>query len=751
MANTRREEVNAPEMTPRQIELQRAFATPSEAGGASVGGAADSAAAGFTGAAKLFGQISDQIGKYADEVAIDKGLKEGAIAGFDPEFRPKGDLTLYAKAYDKAAIETYKGQMQVNLAGQLEKAYDANKDNPAKLATAMQGIRQGWMENIDRGLAPHVLPDFEATFNRKSLELSRASTREQLARAAETQQATLLQSLTQHLRSIDQAAYHSGLDEAADAALAGEVAAYKAKLSQRGADGKFLIEPKTQATMLRQVEEQASTGRLYAAFERLPSIDEKVALAKKFDDDFRNGTGAAAKLDLPQFLRIKGHFDHELRRAEAMDRQGHAELADVVKKVGKMAEEGFAPSKQELAALDAKVAMSGRSDLVAGLADARDEYAWQKSARSMSQSALESEVNDHRRVLQNESANPTAIRRLKSAETLLSHMQKELVTNPVGWANKVGRGELEPMHLDSANPAATSVWGSRRIAQAEDVAKFHNLPKPVYLEPVEKRRLAKAFEQGGTEGLAAIRNVQVAFGDRAEAVLTELGHDAPVGAALGKLALAAPTSPAVLDAAEGLALKKRDGYKPLAPHESKTRPEAASIGGTAFAQAPEYLSSAMRVADAIYETRANREGKREAFEPKIWRQAFSEALGETKDANGRVYGGIVKPGGLFSGHRIVIPPSIAQDKASATFAAIEPDDLGAAFGDGPRYDNGRMLTRQELRSATLVTLAPGRYLVATGNPTGDNPGWAKGPDGKAYVLDMEKALPAIRRRRPDLR
>lgn len=751
MANTRREEVNAPDMSPRQIELQRAFATPSDAGGASVGGAADSAAATFTGAAKLFGQISDTIGRYADEVAIDKGLKEGAVAGFDPEFRPKGDLTLYAKAYDQAAIHTYKGQMQVNLVGQLEKAYDANKDNPAKLATAMQGIRQGWMENIDRGLAPHVLPEFEATFNRHALTLNRQATREQLARAAETQQATLLQSLTQDLRSIDQAAYHGGRDDVADAAGAGAVMAYKTKLGQRGADGKFLIAPATQANMLRQAEEHYSTGGLYGAFDRMTDLGDKARLVQRLDDDFRGGTGIAAKLDLPQFLKIKGHLESELRRAEAQDRQGHAELADVIKRVGKMAEEGFAPSKPELAALDAKVAMSGRSDLVAGLADARDEYAWQKAARSMSQGALESEVNDYRRVLQNESANPTAIRRLKSAEALLGHMQKELVTNPVGWANKTGMIALEPMALDPANPAAASVWGSRRAAQAEDVAKVHNLPKPVYLEPVEKRRLAKAFDQGGAEGLAAIRSVQVAFGDRAEAVLVELGHDAPVGAALGKLALAAPTSPAVLDAAEGLALKKRDGYKPLAPNESKTRPEVASIGGTAFAQAPEYLSSAMRVADAIYETRANRENKRETFEPKIWRQAFAEVLGENRDASGRVYGGLANVGGGFFRNKVVLPPSVAQDKAHATFDAITPDDLGAAVGDGPRDASGRALTRQELRSASLVTLAPGRYLIAKNSPTSDNPGWAKGPDGRAYVLDMDKVLPAIRRRRPDLK
>jgi hypothetical protein len=32
-----------------------------------------------------------------------------------------------------------------------------------------------------------------------------------------------------------------------------------------------------------------------------------------------------------------------------------------------------------------------------------------------------------------------------------------------------------------------------------------------------------------------------------------------------------------------------------------------------------------------------------------------------------------------------------------------------------------------------------------------NPKWAKGPDGKAYVLDIEAVLPSIKRRRPDLR
>ena len=145
MANLRREEVNAPEQAPRQIELQRAFASPTDAGGAAVGGAADSAAATYTGAAKLFGQISDTIGKYADEVAIDQGQKAGAVAGFDPEFRPKGDLTLYAKAYDQAAIHTNKGQMQVNLVGSSRRPTTPTRTTrPSRTPPCRASGRAGW-------------------------------------------------------------------------------------------------------------------------------------------------------------------------------------------------------------------------------------------------------------------------------------------------------------------------------------------------------------------------------------------------------------------------------------------------------------------------------------------------------------------------------------------------------------------------------------------------------------------------------
>jgi hypothetical protein len=351
-------------------------------------------------------------------------------------------------------------------------------------------------------------------------------------------------------------------------------------------------------------------------------------------------------------------------------------------------------------------------------------------------------------------ANPASItdrgrigRRLAAAEALLDKAKGEVTRDPLAWDARVGMAPVVPFGtVDISKPGAIETWGAARVAQADETARRHGLAQTVFLQPVEKRALAKAFEQGGDKGLSVITAVRRAFGDRTEAVLAEIGREAPGGALLADLALKTGPTPAVNDAAEGLALKAQKGHKPVAPARNRAVILADEVTGRSLGYATDYLQQAMKVADAIYETRAYREGKTEAVQDDIYKKALAEAFGE-HEMQGRKYGGLVKArGGLFSSQKVVIPPTMAQDKAADIFAALTPEDVGNA----PRHRNGAPLTRRELSAATLITVAPGKYLVSLGDPARD-PKWATGPDGRAYVLDIEAALPSIQRRRPDLR
>lgn len=700
--------------------------------------------------AAQFGAVGQKIGALADHAASVEGKREGHLAGLDPEFRTRQDGTIRGEAFDKAALDTYLAKTRVEIDNDIQAAAMKHQADPKGLATVLKGREQGWLQNAPSEL----IPEIKTLFNHGATVAQREATRQLWSRQAAEQQGALQAELQSSLRALHQGAFAAGLDPEADQIMASRIASLEGALKRTGPNGQRLVAPAQAATLLANAKEQVATARLSGAFERLPDIAAKEEFLKKLDADFAGSTGAAAAFDLPTFQTVRRHLEGELRRDQARERQGDAALKHLVGEVQKRADKGYGVDEGELATLKARV-VSATPDVQAALSDAEDSLRYQQWARRLSLPELEVTVGEMRQKL---AADPPSLgdrgrvnRRLEKAEALLKEAQAEIKQNPLGWEGRVGMTEVVPLgRVKMDDPVAVQAWGASRTVQAEDAARRHGLGRAQYLEPVEKRALAKQFEQGGQAGLAAVALVRNAFGDKAEAVMGELGTDAPAGALLGTLALQAGNSRGVLDAAEGLHLRTRDGYKRVAPDSSKAKIAADAVAGTSLGQATGYMTGAMKVADAIYETRAYRDGKIEAFDERMWQQAFSEALGEV-DIGGRKYGGLVGINGFFSRHKVAIPPSVAQDKAAATFDAITPEDLGGAEGGGPRFANGRTVTRQELRGATYVTVAPGKYILATRNPTDANPGWLLDGAGKPFVVNIESVLPLVRRRRPDLR
>lgn len=693
-----------------------------------------------------FGRISHQVGALADHAAQVEGTRQGHLAGMDPEWRAGNDITIRGEAFDRAGRETALARIRVGIHNDIEQTALKHQADPKGLAAALQSKASGWLEGSDPGLAPEI----QNLFASGSMAAQREATRQLWSRQAAEQRGALQAELDRTLRSVHQMAFASGLDPAADAAIAGLVARMEGAIARTGPAGQRLVDPATAVKLLANTKEEVATARLYGAFDRLPDVAAKQALIEQLDKDFAGSKGLAASFDLPTFQKVKGHLESELRKDTARGRQANAVLVHAVSEVERRAREGEPVQPAELATLQASVATSGNGELAQKLGDGIDNLAFMQAFKTLPAPEMRAALDQLRQTLAGDPASlgdrGRAGRNLKAAEAMLEKAESQIKASPLGWEARVGMAQVTPLaSVDLAQAGAATAWGGARVAQAEDAARRHALGTPVYLLPDEKRRLAKQFEQGGEAGLAAVRFVREAFGAKAETVLGEIGNEAPAGALLGELALRTGPTPGVLDAAEGLHARTQKGYKPVAPSAEKAKVYADEVVGTALGQNPGYMTQAMRVADAIYETRAYRAGKIEAFDDKLWKQALREALGEHEVA-GRKYGGLFATGTFGFGQKVVLPPDVAQDKASATISALRPEDLAVP----PVHRNGKPLTAQELRGATLVTVEPGKYLVALGNPQKD-PKWATDGTGKAYVLDLGAALPALRRRRPDLR
>ncbi len=753
MANQRREEVAAPEL-PGGFGLQRAFAQAGNVSASSLGAAADGSNGvpeAYGHAARVLGGMADEIGKVADQARQTEGTRQGALAGFDPEFRPKNENTLFAKAYDEAAVHTYKGQMSVNLTGQMEKAYDANKDDPAALNEAMSQIKQGWQENIDPSLAPHVLPHFEATFNRHAISLNREASRNQLSRAREEQLATVQDETAMHLRSVEQQAYRLGLDATADDVLAGEVGAMRDRLGQKGADGRQILLPSMQARLVRDAEQNIAKARISGAFDRLGGLDEKQAFIDKIENDYRAGGNKLLDgFDPQHYETLVSHLYSQAKRQELGSAQAKREITKGLSAQRSAAEQGIPLSDGDRTKLQASVAMSGTPDQFDEFNRSTATLALVKQLNVTPPDQLETFARKERQRLARVGVDRSEweFNRLKLVDTYIANQKEQLNSNLLGVAAKHGVAKVDPLDLGSGEGLGKTL--AARIPDAEHAAEFFKRVVQ-YFTPEEKAELGAIGRQGGQQLIALSAAIVQGAGDRAPKVLAEFTKDAPEVAVIGQLAANGGSEAVIKDAANGIHLRHMGkDFKANAPGEAELRGPANDVIGDSFRGNEEAQSTAVGLANAVYEVRS-RQKQLQDFDEGVWKQGLREVLGE-RAIGGEKVGGVAyqQPGWLWGGSQpVLIPPNMKQAKFGQVLDALTMDDLVASNGAKPIDSKQRDMTLAGIRAGRLTAVGDGQYMIQTGQ---DEQGRREVVyrDARPMVLDLKALEPKLRARRPDL-
>lgn len=755
MANQRREQVNAPTLPLERPDVARGGGVTSGAGGGSIGNVADrgdGSAELYGTTAKVFRDMADRVGRFADEAAVEEGKQEGALAGFDPEFRPRGDLTLFSRAYDQAAVHTYRSQMSVQVSSQLEEAFDKHKDNPAAFNKAAGELKKGWLGKIDLSLAPHVLPDFEATFSRLSLGYNRQATRNQLEQQKQTQVAALNEDLAQRLKLVDQQAFRLGLDETADAALAGELTSLRQRIGQRGADGRFLIAPDMQASVLRKAEQQIATSRLIGAFSRLDDPAAQQSFIDGIKDRYRGGQDKLLNtFDVADYEKLVSHLYTEGRRRTLGAEQSTREIASEISAMQRLAADGIEFDGDRTRRVQALMATGGKPEHYEAMQRATATLASVRAWNVMPPEQLEAQLTGERTRLRDKgaAASEWEHERLRLGEAYLERQRGELAKNQLGWAQRAGVARVQP--LDLSSPEALSKSLAARVPAAEHVAG-HFRREPQYLMPEERTQLGAQIAEGGAKAVRAFAAITTAAPERAPQIMKELGETkaASVATMLGGLYARTGATSAVLDAADGIALSRQEGYKALGEkNPQKLDRMAREAAGALTRDLPQNALAAQRLAGFIYERRA-RHFSYDGLDTAAWSQALREAYGETVGRDGDKRGGIVAYGpGWFGRREVIVPPEVRQDRFGALVQSLRPADLGNTPSGWPVDSTGKAVTLELFRRAHLVSVGDGRYKMAIGNP--DEPGtrFFQTPSQRDYVLDLNPLLPALKRARPD--
>lgn len=717
---------------------------PGSPGGTVIGGD-DGAAQVYDSASRAFGAIADKVGRWADHAATREGKEDGALAGLDPEFRPRADGTLYSEAYNGTGIDTFKQRAITSLAVEMDATADKHKADPAGLKGALAKLRSGTLDALDPSLRPHVLPDMEAMFARRSVGYVRDATRAHQAQVRAQQQAAMFDSVSERMTALQQQAYRLGLDVTADTALAGEVADLKRQLGARGPDGKPLFAPLAAAKMLQNAEKEVANARILGAFDRLQSLTGKKAFIDSVEQDFAKGQGVAKVYDLSDYQAIRARLDTQLRRDEMEQRRQQVTLHGEVAAVQKMAAKGFRPTPEAVAKLRTKIAETGDAVASAGLDQAEADLKVQGYLMSSSRLALRGLIDGERARMQKEGTTPQGVARLEMAENILSEMNATLKRDPWEWAARAG---IAPQPIGWGGPSMVADL-RKRAADATAVSERYGIPPP-YFTAEDRQAIGQVVREGGGRMIQVAGAIVDAYGDKADEAFAELGKfkggSARTLALFGGLVKDKASVGIIQDVSAGLALRATPDFKPQAGAAKDTLPilRSATVGSALRALGPKVGDTIRSMADAAYEVRARRK-QLTAFDSATYTEVVNEVLGAV-DVGGVQYGGVGwQRHGLWGSSAVIVPAGVRADRFGDVIGLINEADLQATGQQG--YDvKGKPLPVSALRRGTFVSVGAGRYWIGLGSDLDADPQWVMTADGKRQVFDLGALVPRLKKR-----
>lgn len=724
-----------------------------------------------------FGSLSERIGQLADRAAQREGTEEGRAAGLDPEFRRRQDGTIRGEAYDAAALQVQRAQLVSRMGEDLMQVYRDNRGSPAALDAALQERRRHWLANSDPALTAEV----EQLYSRNRLTFMREAAREQDAAAAIELRGSLIEETGTRLRALHQHARGLGIgpvtvssgafdgEVSPDDILAREVEELRGRLAVMGPNGRPVLTPADQRTILRQATETVARARVLGTFERLGDPDAQERMLAELKDDFVNSRGIAQHFDETSFENLERTLRAELRRGRVGDAVENREIMREVRDLVSTARQGIVLPDADLVDLSARVAASGDPRIQTLFGNALEMAALHREAVTWPLGRLEQEVAREASRLGATGGTRPERDRLTMLQGLLNTSRTQLAQDPVSFSERTGLVRPTPLDLSGSSEAfAQSLRARMEVAEA--VAAHHRVPVR-YFTQADVTGVVARMSEGGDQLVAIAGAIASAGGDQAPVMLRQLFDHAPGLATLADLARSgtAGNMATLRDAANGILLRRTEGKGPGGYKPAHTIPQgeratlATEVYGSAFRDMDDMRDATLALADTVYDVRARRRGIT-TFDADEYRKALRDVVGEHR-VDGQRYGGIVyqQPSWVSRGSSpIVIPPEVRADKWHELLDALQPtdfiearDQIGLPTSALPRPAMGRE-PLVAIQQGTLVPAGDGwRYYVAMGNPGA--PGEERflmtrpgtGEAGR-FVLDLDRLMPVLRMRRPDL-
>ena len=361
---------------------------------------------------------------------------------------------------------------------------------------------------------------------------------------------------------------------------------------------------------------------------------------------------------------------------------------------------------------------------------------------------------------------------LKHLEKAADTVRKNVNEDPLGWAHKrqleVPTGDLaQPGQTDEMgqaveqprrkvvlkpidfNPANKDLDASltERFEVGREVGRYYNQP-PQFFSKSDRDALKDAVAKGGAPMVHILGKIVANGGNDALAAIREFSKDAPEAYMIGKLMSEGGDAKLIDDASKEMTRRATEKDKYINKVDRKLADPDVTDLMPVLARTPGLQDPVKHLTDTIYNYRHRYLGK-DAFDATLYKNTMKEVLGERKDRDGTVYGGVGSQNdGWFTDSKVLVPPQVRQDSFPAMIGALRSDDF-QVLGT-PTYANGQPMAIRDVQRATWMSRGNGLYDLKIGEDSDGTAILARHQNGDVYVVDIKKVLGAIKTRKPEI-
>lgn len=665
-------------------------------------------------------------------------------------YRPSGQDTIYGRAYDEAGARTYASLLETEMRSTTGQIFERYKDDPAGLEKALGDLKG---QLVKDHVFPEIQADFEVGYGRIA-ESYLGQARENATRKAEQQDRAAFIERTGELET-DQSRRLAEFD-AGSATAADAIASSQQAIDQHYDDAvrRGIMDPDDAARAKLSSRREAALG-FYGKQAEAKDADGVAAMREAMRKDFADG--GIEGLDGDGWQTLDAGLAALTAKKKAEQARAAAEFRKTGAAFAARVAAGYEVDQAALSAymLDAGKSPEGKKALEETLAN----ISAARAIRDMPLRDGEKHVAGLRRQY-GDSPTDTQLRRLAFAEDLLAKKKQAITKDAVSYAEAHGIVPATPMLTEAQDTAQMADIMQARVDTASEAASQLGVTTR-YLKAGEAKAVADAVRRDPAAGAGIAGAIVAGAGDKAAAVLSEFGQDAPMIAESGAIIAfggsARAAEDVILGYGKGADGKKLTGLKPDAAKASFDE-----TTGAALATARQDRDRIARAAAAIARKRISEEGVDPTSDEAlaIHRQAVNEAAGGSVDG-GVAYGGFVDYGVNFFGRggvKVLVPPGMRADQFEDTLLLLNDADI-AATGKFPKaglgYGSvafGVPMREAQSPARTLKAARPvavsGGYAFAMGDPAGPDPQWIAGQDGKPYVLDIMSLRDRLAARAP---